>query len=410
MSSKNILLISFTFPPYPGIGGRRWAKFAKYLAKQGYIIHVICSKNPFNEKSLWWDDIKHDNIKVYELASSYPLVLTQQPQTILEKVKYHLALLKVNLFSKGTPYDKSIFWNKNMLEKSEELVSKHSIKNVIVSCAPFSSSYHVLQLKEKFQKLNLIVDFRDPWTWGTGYGFSVLEEKRLNHEKHMEREVIKKVDLVLVPVDIMKSHLKNNYSNYSSKIKLLPHAFDKDEILLKSKVGNDKIIKIIFFGSLYKGIEEYIIELAKQLVRFNGRLELIIYSDSKAYIEIFEKYELINSTVFYKNPLPTKALFTEISSANYVLLIHPNYGIDNISTKFYEIIYSQTPILYIGGKGITSSFLEDNKVGYTFDLETIKINFSNIISGELPYTYNLNFQINEFSFENQTHHLAEYFI
>ena len=297
-----------------------------------------------------------------------------------------------------------------MLVKSKELINKYSIKNVIVSCAPFSSSYYALELKQKFKSLNLIVDFRDPWTWGIGYGFSILDEKRLNYEKQMERKVIENVDLVLVPVNIMKDHLINCYDNYSSKIKLLPHAFDKDDIFKKERAVNYKIVKIIFYGSLYAGIKEYIIELSKQLNKLKGSIELTIYSDSKAYIEIFEKYKLLNSTVFYKTPLPTKALFNEIYSANYVLLIHPNYGIDNISTKFYEIIYSRLPILYLGEKGLTSSFIEDNKVGYAFDLETIKINFSNIILGELPYTYNSNFKINEFSFENQTHKLAQQFI
>ena len=53
-SKQHILLISYTFPPHPGIGGRRWAKFSKYLSKLNYIVHVIHVANPFDEDSLWF--------------------------------------------------------------------------------------------------------------------------------------------------------------------------------------------------------------------------------------------------------------------------------------------------------------------------------------------------------------------
>jgi hypothetical protein len=50
-SEKTILIICYGFPPFPGIGGRRWAKFSKYLSSYGFNINVIASKNPFKTEN-----------------------------------------------------------------------------------------------------------------------------------------------------------------------------------------------------------------------------------------------------------------------------------------------------------------------------------------------------------------------
>lgn len=408
--NKNILLISYTFPPYPGIGGRRWAKLVKYLSRNGYNIHVIHAKNGSSEISLWFNDIKDDpNIRRYELDDSYPQALVAQPKSLMEKLKYRLALLKVRFSSKGTPYDKGLFWREQLLALSNELITKYTIQNVIVSCAPFSLAYYALQLKEKYSKLNLIVDFRDPWTWGKGYGFTTLAPKRFGHEKMMQDEVIKQADKILVPVDVMKEHLIMSYPDHSGKINILPHAFDQDEIRVKSRLTNNKV-KIVFYGSLYDGIGEYMAAVSKAILNCRNDVVLEIYSDSRRYSDIFSKDGLLGKRVFYYESIPTETLFKKIEEASYVLVIHPDYGIDNVSTKFYEIIYSRTPILYISKPGFTSKFIEKNKTGYFFKLNEIERKFEYTIIGKVPYSYNENFNVEEFSFDAITKQLISNYL
>ena len=63
-----VLLVSYTFPPYKGIGGRRWAKFAKALARRGHPVHVIHSAGADSLKgSLWSADVEHPNIITHPL-------------------------------------------------------------------------------------------------------------------------------------------------------------------------------------------------------------------------------------------------------------------------------------------------------------------------------------------------------
>ena len=402
MSLKHILLISYTFPPNPGIGGRRWAKFAKYLAKSGYIVHVICAKNEKKkEESLWINDIKNISaIKRYDLESKYPEMLNMTPKSISEKFKYKIALSYVEFISKGSPYDRGIFWENSLIKKSTELIKDYNIKNIIVSCAPFSTAYFSVELKKRFPDIKLMIDFRDPWTWGTGYGFSNLSEKRMSYEKQQERKVVEKADVIFVPTDIMKEYLQKTYLNEAKKINLLPHGFDKEEILNCEKQIASNRIKIIFYGSLYEGIGNYISILSDELKKLKEEAELHIYSDSLRYSKLFETNGLLNANVFFHSPLSPEELFNEMNGASFVLLIHPDYGINNISTKFFEIIYSKTPILYLGKKGLTSEFILKNKIGFTFEELEIAENFSKTILNKQNESYNSNFDVEEYSFDN----------
>jgi hypothetical protein len=75
-----ILIICHGFPPVPGIGGRRWAKFAKELARRGHPVHVIRSTGPEHGPiSLWAPDVQHPNIIAHPLPQRYPTVLMKQP-------------------------------------------------------------------------------------------------------------------------------------------------------------------------------------------------------------------------------------------------------------------------------------------------------------------------------------------
>lgn len=406
-----VLLISYTFPPYPGIGGRRWTKIAKYLTKLGCTVHVVHAKNPFLEESIWVNDINgNENIVPYSFKSGYPTILMKKPNTVFQKFHYRLSLFYVNLFSKGTPYDRAIFDRKKIIKLSEEIIYKFQIQNVIVTSAPFSLSYFSLELKKKFKSLNLMIDFRDPWTWGSLYGFSELKNNRITFEKEMEKNVIENASIVFVPVNVMRDKLTKLYPNFESKIKILRHSFDADEIVV-NKNSNQTMVVITFYGTLYEEIGNYFKLLAKDLSSKKDKIEFHIYSDSTKYIDLFEEHGLINNNVFYHGILPTIELFEKISTSNFVLLVHPKRGVDNISTKFYEIIYSRTPILYVGEEGKTSEFITSNKVGYTFTEKKFADTFLSVVLGNIPYSYNSTFAVDSFSFENTSKLLIDnYFI
>ena len=407
-NNQNILLVSYFFPPFPGIGGRRWAKFVKYLSRKGYTIHIISAKNPFNVNSLWSSDVsKNDNIKINALEGKFPAVLAVEPKSILQKIKYKLSLAGIKSFAKGTPYDRSIFWNSDMLKKADALIREHNIKKVIVSCAPFRSAYAALALKKKHPQLHIATDFRDPWTWGEILGYKHLKKADLKFEKRMQDKVVQESNIITVPVQVMKDHLIREYPEYAGKIHLLPHAFDDDECRQKKQYSQHNF-RLAFYGTLYLNIEHYIKALAEIMGAYPGKITLDIYSDSEKYSEIWNKNGA-GQAVNYYSPIQGRALFEKLVDYDFVLFIHPLHGIHNLSTKFYEIINCRIPILYIAEEGDTANFIKETRLGIHVNEGNLKAALHKLISGEHEFAYNREFDVTEYSFEKVTNHLVKLF-
>ncbi|HCL50340.1 MAG TPA: hypothetical protein DHW76_04975, partial [Clostridiaceae bacterium] len=73
MRNRNILIIAYYYPPKGGAGVQRTAKFAKYLSKYGFDVHVLTVKE--DKKGLIDESLKidiKDDIKVYRTDIDEP--------------------------------------------------------------------------------------------------------------------------------------------------------------------------------------------------------------------------------------------------------------------------------------------------------------------------------------------------
>jgi hypothetical protein len=403
---KHILLISYTFPPYPGVGGRRWAKFAKYLAKANYTVHVIFARNPYRNTSFYTSDVQHDRIKLYAFRSFCPTILQNiQPGTLFEKIEYKFWMKLLPLFVKGFVYDKAIFDKKKVLSLAKIIIKANNIKNIITTGAPFRLNYYSLELKKEFKDIYLINDFRDPWTWGNQY--SKLNTERKNFELFMLHQVIEQSDLITVPVEPMKKYLVENNPAYAGKVHVLPHAFDEDEIVVKHEYRKNSF-RCVFFGTMYSGIEDYFETLCDVVAKNKGKITLDIFPDIIRYNNIIEKNK-VNEWVKYHKPLSGISLFETLSQYDYVVFIYPYYVKDYLSTKFYEVIKAKIPIIYIGEQGIASEYISSNKLGLHFNAKKLSVDFQDFIDEKLEWEYNDQYNVDEFSFTQITKKLTEFF-
>jgi glycosyltransferase involved in cell wall biosynthesis len=367
---KDILIISYVFPPYPGIGGRRWAKFAKYLAKRNIRVHVICAQNPFEEESIYSDDITSPLIHVHRLDPKYPLILLTTPKGIFQKLSYRYQRKRLLSMARGSIYDKALFWKEQLEKKAVDIIEKNNVKVVIATGAPFRINYYACQLKKKFPDLKLINDLRDPWTWGVSYGFKDMDPLRRQFEEWMQTETIKESDIVTVPVEAMCTHLKHIYPYFNSKIELLAHGYDAEEFDLRSNITGNKIL---YYGTLYPNQKDRFNALAIAL-SFSGEFSLDIFSDSSRYKTCFKNFGSAQH-VTYHSPVKPQELFKQLRESCTVLIMQPDNAKDYITTKIYEIVHAQRPIIYIGKKGDLWNFISENKLGVCYDPSEIIGNF-----------------------------------
>jgi len=389
--NKNILLVSYVFPPYYGIGGRRWAKHAKGLTKLGYTVHVICADNPFEKESLWFSQIKNNSkIIIHTVQSHYPSILLKSNLSFFQKLKYKFWQSFLPLKTKGNPYDRALFWNESMLRMANELIQQFKIEKLICSGGPFSPMYHVTKLKNDFPALFILNDLRDPWTWAPNWGYGNLNEERMKVELHMEAEMVKLSDKVSVPTEGLLNELCKRYPTNKDKFMVIPHVFDEDEISITSKKSNNEV-RLIYYGSIYEGIEP-VFEQFFEFLKNNPSIKLDVYSDAIAKISSLQKYYSL-SNVSLNLALNPKELFEKVNNSDYVLMINPDYNKDNISTKFYEIIYTKTPIVLISNDGLGPAFIKDNHLGWHLKHEKLEEELNEWLKNRNNFKYNAEYDL-----------------
>jgi hypothetical protein len=355
---KRILIVAYSFPPQGGIGGRRWAKFAKQFVRSGIEVEVISADMPAETDSSWKADV--EGIPVFRFKTSFPSSLKTQPERLVDKVKYRMALRKMVLRTKGTPYDRAALDQLAFRSLFNQRVEKFRPDVLIATGAPFDLLYFTAIELENHPELLSLADLRDPWVNGSAFGYSALSEERLDNEKQKEAKVVDTFNLVTMPWPENIEELKQRYPERTEKLSVLPHFFDDDDLETERKVDNPP--DLIYGGAIYEGLESALVELSafakanklKTEIRTSSRVDVSIQND---YFNVLP-------------PLASKYFFARVKASKFSLLFLPEgkrYGL----TKLYELAACQNPILAIGKESNLSEMIEEKSLGHFIDVDQL---------------------------------------
>ena len=396
---SKLLLITFYFPPYPGVGGRRWSKHLKYLNRTGADFRVLAGDFDGMESS-WDKDIIGFSDRIDRIPVPYvkPYFKKGLPNNIVQKIFWKLSyfsnLLKHFLTSKDLT-DVSIRYTKLFIHRSLTLIKEHKIEVVILSVGPYDYSKALVAIKKEFPHVKVCVDFRDPWK----DTYEVLSKRKMRHALNLKNKLLSSVDVIITVNDELVEYYKDKCP--SKTVVLLPHAFDPEDLreILSGENKTRNQLKMVYGGSLYKNTEPYLLVLNKltQIVNESKPFNVDIYVLRSGYEE-----ELKNENInVYRNYIDKNKLFNEISSANYSMLIRPDYSVNAMSSKFFELIALRKPILYFGLEGTVLRFLEDNNLGYHVNEQNISLIANRIINDELMIDDSYNIDKHTFEYGNR---------
>lgn len=370
LMKPRVLIICFTFPPYPGIGGRRWAKFAKYLHRKQCDVSVIAAKKQLTHSSPWTSDTDDYANQISFIPSSYPMVLTGTPKTIWQKLQYRLALYYTKLFSQGNYYDHSSFWKKDILSAVESKI-KQGYNNIIVSCGPFKTAAFVISLKEKYPEVRFIVDFRDPWTNNkSSFGYTSISQKRFKAEQELERKVVQNYDYILSVSEQMNDYFHAISANRNrDRFVTIINGFDRDDFPTQSNKGNHSgKLRLIFTGTLYDKSMHVFTEFCNVLrhlrdnnTKIYSQMEIDFYGHVPvAFSQVSQGIDIMA----FKGEVAKESVYHEIACSHVAMLFMTDDMNYSFSTKFYEYISQEIPIAVFASSGHTGAFIEKNAVGY----------------------------------------------
>lgn len=404
--NKNILIVCFSFPPFPGIGGRRWAKFAKYLVKDNFNVHVLAAENTSQQKSEWVDDVDNSDIRINSFSLGLSRVFSFYPVNIFEKIVYRLLSLKAKLFIKGNKQDKIYFVRKRILNLADKIISENKINTLVVSIPPYKLAHCLLPLKVKYPQLKFIVDYRDPWTDNKSYhGFATISKEDLESEIEYEKEVLNAADYIF---DVNAYSLKGLKEKIKSKAKFihLPNGYDSSDYkFTEEKNDISPTIRFIYSGSFYPNLIyllQPLINCLNKLEKTNNelyrnlRFDFYGNMDHKA-VELLKQANC-KAVTFHGN-VSRKQVLDEIHQSDFCLLFSAPDHNHALNTKFYEYLYFRKPILYFGGKGEASEFILKNNVGLLFEPEQLEKELFAFFNSERLKQFNVNLSVDISAFE-----------
>jgi len=381
-----LLIISYLFPPAGGIAVQRSLSFTKYLARQGFEVHVLSAgtaASPVVDHGL----LRHipESVRLHRaFAPVVPFALRQRVWKLLSPgsgatktpVAPRPASSKRSLRSRMADAvkglicpDPEVLWVPFALRKARKLIRQHNIETVFVTAPPFSAFLVGNALKRRFPHIHLISDFRDDWV-----GFYLKEFGNLNtaetarRSKQMERTTVETSDLAVVVTHSMLAGYRNRYPDLPpERFVLIPNGYDPESFPATEprKHGTGKVV-ITFAGTIYsasspRGYLEAWKRLPENLrsqieTRFLGR----IADSERAWFDgAPEGARLLGF-------LPQSQAFEYLQETDYLLLIMTDPTA--LTGKLFEYMAAGKPILALApAGGDIERILAETRTGWCVD-------------------------------------------
>lgn len=369
---KQLLIITYYWPPSGGAGVQRWLKLSKYLSQLGVRVQVLTVHEDF---ALYPQLDPHlcqeAKVDVLKTKAFLPSFLKKQKKVpfggfVTEtKEDWKQKLVKWVRGNLVFP-DPRVGWNKFAFKQACALVEQ-GVNNIITTSPPHSTQLIGLKLKKKYgNQINWISDFRDPWTDIYYFDQLGIGPEMLKKHKNAEQEVVAKCDHLLTVGDTLKAMLLKKAEILEEKIKVVPNGYDEADFKDLESL-NVKYANLTYAGTLG---EKYNLEgLCKTLsniqepflFRFIGNIhpKWRVMLEKNQHID----FEWIES-------LPHLEALTYLEPTQKLLLVIPEVQQNEciLTGKLFEYLRSQKPILGLGPiKGDAAEVLSTNNAGEMFD-------------------------------------------
>lgn len=260
---KKVLMVAHQFPPVGGSGVQRSAKFAKYLPLYGWEPVVLTrdkGKMVLRDESLLKElpeDMEIIRTPAYDLTV-LPWVFSKVGKFIAWKILIP---------------DGEVLWMKKAVRTCLERIEEGDIDVLYTTSSPYSDHLLGLEVKKHYPDLFWLADFRDEWTNNPYFSHRI---SRMKKEREMEKEVLKRADVLVTNTPIMKENFVrlNPGLDLEARMHVIPNGFDTEDFEnLGHKKTKNSQFTITYTGALYgRRKPDLVLEAVGNLVR-RGKIQ-----------------------------------------------------------------------------------------------------------------------------------------
>lgn len=381
---KNILIISYIYPPYNAPAARRPYSWAKYLDKSKYKVTVLTCSNP--DSSLGKDSSMDNVLPGVELIAVKSLLKSNIGTDLRSakmdststglKTKFKKGIVKIG--SHLLIPDKAIFWYKEAKKYLSENKDLIDASNIVISTSP-SMTNHLLgmHVKKMNPNVQLIGDLRD-YHYIHGQEIHSPWPLSLFH-KRFENKILKKADTVTFISNAMRDIYAKHYQNDAEKFSVIYNGFDADDFNVETEAitRSSEKIRIFYAGSFYGGIrspkgllqlldwaiEEGLMSLDDVEVVIAGNFEKSLQDEMAS----FKSYAVVD----YIGKIPRNEVLKQYQQSTILWLIvgEKLSHYTGVPLKFYEYLAANKYIINFAPNASEPSALIDTyNLGSNFDI------------------------------------------
>lgn len=373
---KRALLVSFFYPPRPGIGSLRPAGLVKFLPEFGWDCLVLTATTdtaPYeagNVTATAYVDrvaavkqmlgLRGDEGAQQQLSSG----LGERRQgTFRDRMVAGVAqgVRKVLTFP-----DDAYGWYKPGLTAARELLRREKIDLIVSSSFPVTCHLLAKQLAKEFG-LPWVADLRDLWSQNHYLGSPGLIMKL---HRHLEVRTFKHaVALTTVSRPLAETL---GLLHPVAKVETIMNGYDPDDYPPLEPTGHSQRFIISYTGSLYDGkrdpipLFEAVQGLIEEGVITHKDIEIDFYGDTGSWLrEYIVKYELESVVKLHGTVSRKQAIRVQQQSDILLLLLwdHPmEAGV--VTGKLFEYLGARRTVLAYGGPGgVVATLLDQTGAG-----------------------------------------------
>lgn len=359
---KNVLIISYYWPPASGPGVQRFLKMSKYLSEFGWNPHILTVKNgtyPSYDETLL-NDVP-ENIKVHRTKTFEPykllgflsgkksknfsvgLIDYQPDKSLVKKLSLYI---RANYFIP----DARMGWKPYAYKAARQIIKENKIDCIITTGPPHSTHLTGLKLKKKLN-IPWIADLRDPWV--NIYYNSIFPRTEKTREKDydLESKVLKSADLTTV----VSEGLQEEFYGRAKKIMTIFNGFD--DIDMPEKTFNEPVEKfsVSYIGNFKPNqnvimVWEALSELKEEEPGFSENLKILLTGNIDGTVLQAINKNNLQDNMEKREFVPHTEATKMMTKSSVLLFIIPKTRNNSliITGKIFEYIASSTPILSVG--------------------------------------------------------------
>jgi len=370
--NQRVLVVSYFYPPFSGVGATRVSKMTRYLADFGWEAHVLTTDSLPQPATL---PIEIPEARITRVPMAFDVAALPRAFAggrVVTELRMPSTSWRASLLQRASwAYrhvvcfpDPQIGWWSSAVRAGSEIIDRVKPAAILSSSFP-ATSHLIARSLARRSKLPWVAELRDLWT--ANHNLRRIQPL-LALERRLERAVLSEASAVVTVSDALADWLRTRYHRPTY---VVANGYDPSDYPAPTQHRSD-VFSLVYTGRFYGG-KQYFEPLFEAIARLAaaGRIQpdrfrvtlvgeglspLVARSERLG----LERFFTAMPAIAYRDALQRQCDATAL----LVFELHTEHGNDITPVKLFEYLGARRPVLSIGVRdSAVTRTIEHTRVG-----------------------------------------------